>query len=100
MTPPLHLDLDSAASRPTAGGVKVKVKVKAKGLHLDSAASAKAAVVGGRVARCCGVICAAAAKKSPASACEREQGVGVLDPPFGQGLGGWNVCGKLKTTSC
>ena len=26
--------------------------------------------------------------------------VGVLDPPFGRSLGGWNVCGNFKTTSC
>ena len=25
---------------------------------------------------------------------------GVLDPPFGRSLGGWNVCGNFKTTSC
>ena len=24
----------------------------------------------------------------------------VLDPPFGQSLGGWNACGNFKTTSC
>ena len=24
----------------------------------------------------------------------------VLDPPFGRSLGGWNVCGNFKTTSC
>ena len=26
--------------------------------------------------------------------------MGVLDPPFGRSLGGWNVCGNFKTTSC
>ena len=33
-------------------------------------------------------------------ACKCAHTGGVLDPPFGQGLGGWNVCGKLKKTSC
>ena len=28
------------------------------------------------------------------------QGVGVLDPPFGLSLGGWNACRNFKTTSC
>ena len=30
----------------------------------------------------------------------RSRGGGVLDPPFGLSLGGWNACRNFKATSC